>query len=542
MLVKNTTIQNRTKFERLSKEHILPSHSIEDKRVVPFLQGLKALTYSKQTILYSLGVHLLGKTTNPAALKFLNEYKSEILIFENVPYSEFDLLGSAYQFLNTKMENLIQGSFYTNGEIAKDFVLDLDFNKGQTILDPSCGSGAFLFRSNAPATQIVGIDVDPIAIMIAKFNYFIKFPDAPSPKIYCEDFFTWYEKNKSNSFDYVIGNPPYGANIDLTNITSTCVTSGESFSYFIEFGFRLLKPKGVFRYLLPESVLNVKRHADIRTFILNEESLSRIKRYSKKFTGVMSDVYLLELNRKANTQIVFEDGESTSVPKNVYEKLNNRIFVNLNKLDIAILEKVEALKGGDLSHSIFGLGVVTGDNKTKLFSSQIPSSEPIYTGKEVEKYSLLEAKNFLVFDRTNLQQVAPDDIYRAPEKLIYKTINKHLKVSLDRSGALTSNSANIIIPRNCHLGIIEILALLNSDLYSFLHLKMFGGVNKVAKESLMSLPLPHVNLQTSKAICEMTEEAILGKSDRELQKYILTQVFKLTPSEISYIGKVLNSK
>ena len=85
-------------------------------------------------------------------------------------------------------ENLEKGSFYTGPEIAIDFVNDLDFSSGQIIFDPACGSGAFLFNSNAPAEQIVGVDVDPIAIMIAKLNYFIKFPKAKSPNLFCDDF------------------------------------------------------------------------------------------------------------------------------------------------------------------------------------------------------------------------------------------------------------------------------------------------------------------------------------------------------------------
>ena len=87
------------------------------------------------------------------------------------------MLGYIYQYLNSKRENLVRGSFYTDYKIAKDFVNDLDFSKNQLILDPSCGSGSFLFNSYTSSNQIFGVDNDPIAIMIAKFNYFIKFID-----------------------------------------------------------------------------------------------------------------------------------------------------------------------------------------------------------------------------------------------------------------------------------------------------------------------------------------------------------------------------
>jgi len=138
--------------------------------------------------------------------------------------------------------------------------------------------------------------------MIAKFNYFLKFPKASAPNLYCDDFFAWFSRNKNLRFDYIVGNPPYGANLDLSKIPTKYISSGESFSYFIEFGYELLKEKGVFRYLLPDALLNVKRHTDVRDFILEKTNLKTVKKYSKKFSGVMSDVYMVELNRDNSDQ------------------------------------------------------------------------------------------------------------------------------------------------------------------------------------------------------------------------------------------------
>jgi SAM-dependent methyltransferase len=535
----NTTVQNRSKQERLNNSHTIPSHYIEGSGVSKFLSGLLELEASKEEILYSIGVELLPNKTNPAIKKLLKEYQTELIEIANIPKDEFDLLGSAYQFLNSKMENLEKGSFYTGGDVARDFVEDLSFSNGEVILDPACGSGSFLFRSSAPAEQIYGVDADPVAIMIAKLNYFQKFPDAKYPNIFCEDFFDWFASHEDERFDYIIGNPPYGANLDLAKIPSQYINSGESFSFFIEFGYWLLKPDGVFRYLLPESILNVKRHTDVRNFILKHTNLKRIKKYSKKFAGVMSDVYMIELNHKKSKNVIFEDGSETLIPKTIFANLKNQIFVNLNKNDIGIIEKVELLQGSDLSHSVFGLGVVTGDNKTKLFQTQSDSMEPIYTGKEVEKYKLLPPRNYLVFDRSNLQQVAPDEIYRAPIKLIYQTISKYLKVAIDTSGSLSSNSANIIIPNVNGVDPYTILGLLNSDLYSYLHLKLFGGVNKIAKENLMALPLPKLTADQDRKINKLVLNAIETGNDQDLQVYVNKEIFELTSSEIAHIASAL---
>jgi len=536
MIVKNTTIQNKTKQDRLNNEHIIPTHCIGGAGVSDFLKSLLNYKVSKEVILYSIGCKLLGDSKNVNVLNFLSEYNYQCIDIEDVPKNEFDLLGSVYQYLNSKLENLQRGSFYTGYKTAIDFVTDLSFSEGQTILDPSCGSGTFLFSSNAKSNQIVGVDNDPIAVMIAKFNYFIKFPNADYPNIVCDDFFVWYSKNKIK-FDYIIGNPPYGATLNLSNINSKCVTSGESFSYFIEYGSSILNPGGILRYLLPESILNVKKHSDIRSYILDNTNLTRIKQYKSKFSGVMSELYMLEIkNTSVGADVVFEKTTESIVPKHIFKTLKNNVFVYLTNTDISILNKVNSKKEFTLQNSIFGLGVVTGNNKEKLLDNPTDNSEPIYSGKEVSKYKLLPAKKHIVFNRNELQQVASDAIYRAPKKLVYKTINKCIKVALDTTQSLTTNSANIVIPIIDGVDIYTIMGLLNSQIYSFLNIKMFGGVNKIAKENLQSLPLPKLSNTENLQIKELVLLAINTDDDTELQKFIHQNIFNLSEDEVEYIN------
>ena len=536
MIVKNTTIQNKTKQNKLNNQHIIPSHCISNPKVNDFLKSIIDYKESKESILFSIGCELVRGNTNPYLKQFLSEYSFPIVKIESIPSDEFDLLGSTYQYLNSKRENLERGSFYTDYKIAKDFVNDLDFSKNQLILDPACGSGSFLFNSNALSNQIFGVDNDPIAIMIAKFNYFIKFPNGNYPNIFCDDFFNWYLKNKHLKFDYLIANPPYGANLNLKNINCSHVISGESFSYFVVFGFTLLKDEGIMRYLLPESILNVKKHYDIRKFILNNTNLNKIKKYQTKFAGVMSDLYMLEItNDKNNNDLIFIDNKSTIIPKTIFKSLKNSVITYYNQKDVAIIQKVTDIQGHSLSNSIFALGVVTGNNKEKLFDTPTDNSEPIYSGKEVIKYKLLPPKKHIVFDRNNLQQVAPDNVYRAPQKLVYKTINKHIKIAIDDTQSLTTNSANIIIPNIIGLDTHTIMGILNSQLYSYLNIKLFGGVNKIAKENLQALPLPKISDKENLYIKELVMKVVETSDDSYLQNYIHENIFGLSKSEIEYI-------
>jgi predicted RNA methylase len=541
MKILNTTIQNRTKEHRLKSTHVVPYHLTDSSDLTDFLRNLRLLPYPKDQILYSIGVHLLSKRRNPAVDRFLNDYEFDVIQIPDIPRDVFDLLGSTYQYLNSKMENLKGGIFYTGKELAVRLTEDLSFDNGQVLFDPSCGSGSFLFRSAAPPTQLVGIDADPIGVMIAKFNYFLKFPNASDPKIFCSDFFDWAHQNTGTSFDYIIGNPPFGANLDLSRIKSNFINSGESFSYFIEYSYQMLAKNGRLRFIVPESLLNVKRHTDIRNFILEQTNLNRIVRFSKKFTGVMSDIYMIELDRRRSSHTIFEDNKKIKMDRQIFFGLKNQIFVPLSESDLQIINKVNELKAHDLSKSTFGLGVVTGNNSDLLRDSEHRGFEPIYTGKDVYKYRLESPSKFLRFKRELLQQVAPDEIYRAPSKLVYKTISKTLRFALDETGALTTNSANIVIPQIPGYNALTVMAFLNSDLYSFLYMKLFGGVNKIGKEHLMHLPFPKITASQRNKIDKLCRCAISRGSDDDLQTLIHKEVFELTDKEIEYLRDVVTS-
>jgi tRNA1(Val) A37 N6-methylase TrmN6 len=541
MKIINTTIQNRTKGNRLRSTHLVPHHHTDTADLSEFLMSLRNFAVPKQQLLYSIGVKLLANNKNPAVTKLLQEYKFKAVEVPNIPEGIFDLLGSAYQYLNSKMENLKRGIFYTGKDLALQLTSDLTFDNGQMLMDPSCGSGSFLFHSEAPPEQLVGVDSDPIGVMIAKFNYFLKFPSAPPPQIYCSDFFAWMREHPESKFEYIIGNPPFGANLDISQIPSKYINSGESFSYFIEYSFGLLAKNGRLRFIVPESLLNVKRHTDIRDFILDQTNLHKIIRFSKKFTGVMSDMYMIELDKRRGTQTVFVDSSEIKMDRQTFRDLKNHIFVHLTDTDLNIIEKTNLKNSLNLSKSIFGLGVVTGNNADFLSDEPRKGFEPIYTGKEVTKYRLSSPKKYIKFDRDSLQQVAPDEIYRTPSKLIYKTICKTLRFALDESGSLTTNSANIVIPILPGYDATSVMAMLNSDLYSFLYIKLFGGVNKIGKEHLTALPFPKISASEQKIITKLTSTAIAGSSDEALQKFIHHVVFKLTDDEVSHVQEVVNS-
>lgn len=542
----NTTLQNRKKLERLAESHVIPRHHASSRSVLQFLADINPVNYrrpvDRQAFLYSVGMSVLKGRLSAEAKQSLHEYETDLVLVGDVPDDCLDLLGSVYQYLNTKEENLEKGAFYTGPDMADDFVSDLDFQSGQTIIDPACGSGIFLFRSDSPPDRMYGLDSDPLAVMIAKFNYFAKFPDGPVPNIFCVDFFQWHAANQEAKFDYLVANPPYGANAKLPPALTTQITSGETFSYFIEFGMNLVKETGTARFLVPDALLNVKRHRDVRRLLLDDLDLKGVKRYDSRFSGLMSDVYQLEVTHGETSSVLMEGPTTSYSSKAFIQSFKNSIFSFLSDKEIHLIEHARTACPHTLEGCGFGLGVVTGDNSKWLTEVHEEGMEPIFSGKEVHPFSFSEPRCFISFERDKLQQVAPDHIYRAPVKLVYKTISRTLVVALDRTGSLTTNSANIIIPDSSLMRPESFAAILNSSFASFLYVKMFGNVNKIGKEHLLALPIPAVSAEQDLWLVEQVNAlSHSGDSDaiNRLDEFVAIDLYGITPSELNFVRQAV---
>ena len=178
---------------------------------------------------------------------------------------------------------------------------------------------------------------------------------------------------------------------------------------------------------------------------------------------------------------------------------------------------------------------MSGDNRHKL--RQVPESgwEPIYTGREITRYTLKPAKNYLLYDRSQLQQAAPDSLYRAPEKLVYKFISDRPVFAYDASGSLFLNSANILIPQIPGMSIKTVLALLNSELFAFYYTCLFADV-KILRGSLSELRFPRITPEQNRQLEAMTDAILQGKLEQDmLLQDAIYALYPLSDTQIRHI-------
>ena len=544
--------------KRKSKKRVLPMEYISNKDNIAFIQN--TLDYIDEnsidimSAILSLGISLLKKANiyNHRHVKTtLEEYASiaviDELVSSNLPTNEFDILGLIYQsYLQEGKKNII-GSYYTPQKIVYNMTKDFDLSNGALFFDPCCGSGAFLLTVSAnEPNQIFGVDKDKVAVLISKINLLLKYKDKEFfPQVYCIDFLMdrsimqqhpIFEKK----FDYIATNPPWGAVNSKSNIYA--ITSKETFSYFFVKAFEQLKENGTIKFLFPEAILNVKVHKDIRQFILDHAGLVSITIYDDRFSGVTTKYIDIECGNGAykNSFNVYTGSKKRTVEMKTVQETENLVFNLLSDYDLSIIKLVKSIGKYSLQNSIWALGIVTGDNKSKLFSEYHDGMERIYTGKEIQPYVLRPAKNYILYDRANLQQVAKEEIYRAPEKLVYKFISNKLVFAYDNSASLFLNSANILIPNIPSMSIKSVMAFLNSSLFQFMYIKLFGEV-KILKGNLIELPFPELSNTDNAKITSLVDELLGGNSAKreEIENYIFS-FYGLTNEQITHVRIIVN--
>ena len=538
----------------LSQKNIIPLEYFCNTNNVKYIQDLLHIIQKEKwnitSIVLSLGINLLKKANlyhKEYVQNILNQYSYDIiteLLNYNLPNDEIDILGIIYQCLLTEGQKNIAGSYYTPHTVAENMTKKLDFYNGQTFFDPCCGSGAFLLSlKNVHPKQLYGMDRDAIAVMITKINLLLKFYNYEfEPQIYCGDYLKKCALPNNTifdiKFDYIVTNPPWGAVAKhFSDITE--ITSKETFSYFFVQSFQQLKPYGNIRFLFPEAILNVKKHKDIRTFLLEKGRFNAITFYRALFTGVTTKYIDIDFQKAEQNKNVFvyEGKKQKKVPVASFYNTENKIFRIMDNIDIEIIEQLKNYEKYNLNKSIWALGIVTGDNKNKLKEEYFEGSEAIYTGKEICRYVLKPAKKYILYDRTKLQQVAPEKYYRADEKLVYKFISKKLVFAYDNTKSLFLNSANILIPSVDTMSMKTVMAYLNSELFQYLYSKMFGQV-KILKGNLMLLPFPKITQKQNNEILEIINELLKGNNKRETTlQNIIFESYHLNTKQIQHIKK-----
>ncbi len=483
------------------------------------------------------------------------------LVYSSVePTGEMDFLGLLYQSLCKEGSKYNSGSYYTPTHIVEEALKQSDF-AGTSFLDPCCGTGSFLLSAaivlKLRPNQIYGVDSDEIAVRIACMNLLLAFPIYNTkPQVRCLDALTEFATGEmfcdTNSFldsvDFVATNPPWGAIRNSHRKSEAIFGSAEAFSLFLRKAMRLLRDGGRLSFLLPESILNIKTHASIRAFLLENSKIVRIRKLGRVFSGVFSGVVRIDLIKgcpEPDWRVIIDDpgrGSDELEQARFMQNPDCTFDIGLKNSDERILRQLYAIDHLTLARNAkWALGVVTGNNKKFLCRVPEPGMEPIFRGSDVSEFMLNQPQSYIHFESGVFQQVAKEEMYRASEKLIYKFISNSLVFAYDDKRNLTLNSANILIPSIPGISIKVALGFLNSAVFQFIFKKRCS-THKVLRGDIEKLPFPRLTAERSANIEVLVDAIRNGEDKREALEQEIFTIFQLSEDDIRIVKATVKGR
>lgn len=476
-----------------------------------------------------------------------------------------DSLGFVYISLQDIGHRKSSGAYYTPEKIVNELIESLYENdanlKSKTICDPCCGTGNFLLRLGIKGmdyANLYGQDIDPISIYLSRINIALMAPEIAISDLYAKIVIdNTYFKTFPQKFDIILGNPPWGSDfteedeLQCRKLFKTAIgKSLESYDLFVEKALTMLNHRGILAFILPEAVLSVTAHAAIRKLMIDSCSFKFITYLGNVFSGVQCPSIILCItpdNKKTvvgckvttqNNKFViskprtFSDG---TLPFNVSDEENQCLDAITN------IKNAAYLKG----NAKFALGIVTGNNKEYISTEKHDDNEIILKGSDIQRYGMTTPKNYIRFVPESFQQVAPVEMYRAKEKLLYRFISEVPVFTYDDQQTLSLNSCNIVIPKIDGLKIKYILAILNSSVAAYFTSKRFNCV-KLLRSHIEQMPIPVVPMDVQAAIIKKVDR-IMNSSENISSLYKdldddIMRLYRLSALQVLTIKKALEHK
>lgn len=186
------------------------------------------------------------------------------------------------------------GSYFTPGHVAATLVRWAVRERGDRLLDPSCGDGNFL----ADHPFSVGVEREAASARIARER-------APDAEIHVDDFFAWAER-AAERFECAAGNPPFiryqrfGGEtreraLRLCHRLGARFTGlASSWAPFLVVAASLLKPGGRMAFVVPAEIGHAPYAAPFLEFAAARfESVHLVAVREKLFPDLSEDCWLL---------------------------------------------------------------------------------------------------------------------------------------------------------------------------------------------------------------------------------------------------------
>ena len=362
-----------------------------------------------------------------------------------------------------------------------------------------------------------------------------------------------------NSFDIVIGNPPYVDSESMTKsykeerifITKnylTAVGNWDIFIPFVELGLQKLKDGQLLSFIIPNKILSARYGTALRSFINKNYSIVEI--FDLSLNNVFEiDVYPIILtiqktSQKENIKISFLKNEEifsrfikfqSEDNWALYNDINYELFSKISKrFEPLVLNKIYKLYSAASVSEAYEIKEFIQDNKyfdnnNNLKLINTGTIDPYVTSWGISDMTYIKDKyKYPVVNISNIKH----KIWTKNPKIVFAGMSLRIEAFIDTQGDFLPLKSTTVLTAKTEIDLKLIGCILNSKLLTFIFRisnsanKMAGGYLNINQDNLGELPIPNFNnieqkIPFSKKADLMLE---LNKKLQELKKNFINEL------------------
>lgn len=424
-----------------------------------------------------------------------------------------------------------------------------DFLQGIKVVDPACGSGAFLvyvfdyllaenkrvgdilgmslfstdeYIRDILRNNIYGVDLNEESVEITKLSLWLKTAQkgkkltsldnnikcgnslVDDTEIAGDKAFSWQEQFadvfKNGGFDVVVGNPPYGESIKdgksyFDDHFESSQGKYEIYKFFIEHGLKLVRPSGYLSFIAPDTWYKLGSFANLRRYILvNSTIIKATESLYGVFTDAVVDTSIFVLKKVATNQ-----KQINIVSLNLLDSFTTDIGkAGLIETRIAnpLIKKLDSIptRLGDVSEIWQGLIAYHSKNQPREYSSDVKENDTyrkLLFGNNISRYSINWKGGYLSYGSW-LHRPRPARIFDEPKILVQRIRNpklhRRLVCAIDNKAHVNGTGLSNILVTDASVNLQFLLGIVNSSLINYWFAFHYSDVN-IKPEQLRTIPL-----------------------------------------------------
>lgn len=373
------------------------------------------LDIEKSLILRYIEVNNINVECSQYLSEYISNFPTNTSLYRDVAdLGEYSLeeLSVAFELLIPKSDRILNGAFFTPAYIVDYIVNTVAPTRSETIVDLSCGCGAFLLgilkyyirkynssiseilKSNLRGADILDYNVKRAKLLISLFALsYGENISADDINIICCDSL---RHNWNQKFDCIVGNPPYVKFQDLTdenrnflasNWATTSFGTYNLYFAFFELGYNLLSDAGRLGYITPNNFFTSLSGESLRIYFQRYQCVYKIVDFNAvKVFDVQTYTAISFINKQKNYSIEYGRIRNHQTPSdfmnaiffssNRYDGLNAKKWRLLCGDELYIIKQIESV--GEPIGQLFNICVGIATLKDEVYSFFPTSSDDTY--------------------------------------------------------------------------------------------------------------------------------------------------------------------